>query len=225
MLEKRVPRREDLRSLCQKELSFSLSLSPLYNGAETGIQFLRYYFFCNPCSTFSYPLKLSLHETDLNTCGHPTKTNMFFFLSRPGCFRPFLSSFLRSRPNLLSVYCQPSLLSLRGKRAFSSGTGTQGRLRIESRKLCCVKVEGHQTGLSHATSLWESSGLLLREGSGEKERRGEAPLRGKAPPPTSAQSTLGGARGRTEGGEECKAIVGISVSWGTLDCLQPLLKC
>ena len=102
-----------------------------------------------------------------------------FFLSRPGCFRRPVRG-----PNLLSVYCQPSLLSWEGlfKRDRRRGGGKDTRLPSELTALGCVKAEGRRVGLSHATSLrtseWPSARRIWREREeresvreGERRRR------------------------------------------------------
>ena len=166
-----------------------------------------------------------LHETaDMRASHQHVVPAPFFFLSRPGCFRRPVRG-----PNLLSVYCQPSLLSWEGlfKRDRRRGGGKDTRLPSESGTWCCVKAEGRRVGLSHATYLrtseWPSARRIWREREErECERRGEASaasavccVRRLQPTESALQRLLnprsearGAGRGRTEGREESKAIVG-----------------
>ena len=168
-----------------------------------------------------------LHETaDMRASHQHVVPAPFFFLSRPGCFRRPVRG-----PNLLSVYCQPSLLSWEGlfKRDRRRGGGKDTRLPSESGTWCCVKAEGRRVGLSHATSLrtseWPSARRIWREREeresvreGERRRRhrrSAASVASNQPSPLSNVCSIHArkregpdADGRTEGREESKAIVG-----------------
>ena len=166
-----------------------------------------------------------LHETaDMRASHQHVVPAPLFFLSRPGCFRRPVRG-----PNLLSVYCQPSLLSWEGlfKRDRRRGGGKDTRLPSELAACVALKAEGRRVGLSHATSLrtseWPSARRIWREREErECERRGEASaasavycVRRLQPTESALQRLLnprsearGAGHGRTEGREESKAIVG-----------------